>query len=419
MIELLVALALSWRAQAERVLPSFVDDESVMVKASAMLALSAVSDADGSAAAVEGIVSDAEGLMAHARLADMEHGDVSVERSWHAWRRDITLTFRADGTPVCTVPSHAGAPDAMEGSRHAVRRGRNKRGTTQVVVAFGHANVIGGWHGAPNMETLECESYPTLAAVMGARSGAFGTNALDVLRVTERAYARRGLEPLLGSDVRAWSEMTPARIGVKPDRDEEGNPVYGDWQIADTFGATRTRTRDESANTDLGNAAPSIARHGTRRRLSVPRKRKGESFAPVRAHWAANAYAWQPLALCAPAADRDHVWRGHRFTLRPNATGGRTVNGARKRTVRVARNVGPTYAAATRANLLTHLASVPTGARTVWTLGALSGTFTLSPNKRYNIGIKWADGKRTESRRTLDALDRIVERCEYLSTVPA
>jgi hypothetical protein len=420
-------LVAAWHDAARAALPSFVDDDAVMVKASALLALSSVSDADGSATAVDGIVSDAEGLARWARLADMRHGDVSTERAWHAYVREVTPSYRADGSPVDTVPAHPAAPAAIDGSRHTVRRGRSKRGATAVVTARGVATVIGSWeHDASG--GLTPERLSILAEVMGVRYGVNGANVIDVQRVTAMRYERSGLVPALdGSDAEVWSEMTPATIGVRTAPDGEV------WASADVVDVARQNVRDiyaaaglghltsdirDGARCDVQTFTPELQAWPTRRRLTVPRKRKLDVMA--RRVTLANGYCLTAISeLLAPAADSAHVWRGHALVARPAASGGTTVRGKRKRTTRAKRTVGPTFDATDRATLLAHFATLTAGQRTTWTLGAMRGTFTLSPNRRYNIGVKHDRGDVTASRRTMTAVDRIIERQEWLTAQPA
>jgi hypothetical protein len=458
-----------WRERAADVLPTFATDPTVIDSAARMLATATYGQWDGATETAETVIRESNALSNRARLADMEHGEVSPERATYSWVREQVDTFRADGSLVDTVPAHPSAPAAMEGGRHTVRRGRSKRGATAVVTARGVATVIGSWehdvHGGLTPERLSI-----LAEVMGVRRGAIGANVLDVDRVTARRYVRSGLIPAaIGSDAEGWSDMTPATIGVRTAPDGE---VWASADVCDTarqnvrdlysaagldesrdvgpmtyprrgLGLTRglpaesiadrwraaewlASLRDDRVTSaarigsecDAVTFAPELGEWRPRRRLTIPRRRKHDVTA--RTVTLANGYCWVAVSeLLAPAADSEHVYRGHVLVARPAASGGQTVRGKRKRTTRAKRTVGATFAAVDRAALLAHFATLAAGERTTWTCGALRGTFTLSPNRRYNLGVKHDRGEVTASRRTLTALDRILARQDWLATVPA
>lgn len=108
-------------------------------------------------------------------------------------------------------------PDAMEGARHSVKRGRNKKGATAKVTHRGRATVIGShdWD-HERLASLIGDRAATVADYLTAdllasvRRLTLGADALDVTRAADAILAALDVPDLAGTDAMAWSQMIDA-----------------------------------------------------------------------------------------------------------------------------------------------------------------------------------------------------------------
>lgn len=131
-------------------------------------------------------LSDMHALMEHAVYLTRGHGDVSPERSYHA-------AIKTDQAPPRAASP---APDPFTGDQHAVRKGHNRKGSTRKVVGRGTSYVSGPDPvTGRDMVRLPGSVLASIADAWAAREGV-------------------DLEPLMGTDNLAFSEVIHAGVGA-------------------------------------------------------------------------------------------------------------------------------------------------------------------------------------------------------------
>lgn len=345
---------------------------------------------------------------------------------------------RAASDPQIDVPNGVATSASFDARRHTVRTGRTRKGrTTQEVTHYGSAHIVGSWTtGADGALTPEHAYH--LAEITSARRGVFGWSAYDVSTVTDAHYGNDAeLEPVLGSEVRAYAQITPPRTGVAHDVDADGNPVYGDWSSADECAVARHRTdmmaelphgamiagvkadaledeRDHHAsvkswptryklanNGVRGNGHRTI-RHGERgywqgRRKADPR--------PTRQVWANGYHLTGATLLTSPSDDPERVFVGWSAVTRPTPVNGVLGHSGKRTRVRKAKRTVEHVDAATIAELVARFGTLERGQRVTWTTGRLSGAMTRASDGRLSM----TGDAVAKSVRTLDAILRKLE----------
>lgn len=102
-------------------------------------------------------------------------------------------------------------PDAFGARAHSVKRGRNKKGPTAEVKAYGRARVIGSAVSTnPDADVLSLRDRTLLKWELeriGAGRTRHGLSVIDIQKLTDRLYGPHGLEALCGTEVAQKSQI--------------------------------------------------------------------------------------------------------------------------------------------------------------------------------------------------------------------
>lgn len=253
-------------------------------------------------------------------------------------------------------------------TRSVIVRKRSKRGTYSRVARYGQTLVSGD--SRPTQESLVVESALTilfrLAATEQCRRGHGLYDGIGIARVATASYS---LPTLIGGEQKSYSEVLPDDISLAL-RGESYS--YGSWTTGPYDGLTRHNVK--------------VARFPiSRESLPWPRERDGENLS-VRYDISSRT-----ARLVAPASDTEHLFVGHRRTVRPSTVRGKRVARVVRETFLLAgdplvalRTVAETVSTVAReeksgSRYLWHVENGARGSLTVTKNGRLSMTMSGSP----------------------------------------
>ncbi|MCD6056528.1 MAG: hypothetical protein K0Q89_58 [Thermomicrobiales bacterium] len=358
-----------------------------------------------------------------AHLAGMVHGDVSAERAYHAGMKT------GQEAPRGMAP----APDPYEGVRHDVHSKRSNSGrTAKRVTRAGRTYVIGAdpfrEHGDP--VRIDGITLTAIADAWHAIHGGEHECTCDDLTEDRPIYRKgrmviRNGEPvtrtvalrachcdpfprLAGTDLRAFAEVTPEirdTSYVTPSATHRTSLAGGLVNDRETVARTiRGRRGDgtpyvmtehgEYGDAITDRSVPTIdtASHVTRTRLSMRPRKSDPTESTVDG----------VTALLAPAADREHVWHGHRLVPRAGAV--KSGSDTRKR-----RNAA-TRAAAPWSPFVPAIAAAIGGTDPVVVNGVTVRLTIPGDTGRFRAHLTYCDGSTaTIQARTADRVARAVD----------
>lgn len=299
------------------------------------------------------IFSTAQTILKNAQTYDRAHGDVNPQRA-----SVDTLKREYDRMPMVV----GRAVDPWQGQYHRVRRGRNKKGATAIVTAFGAAPVQGSC-AAPDPDNVRAAfASHLLTYARHLHGGLVGYNVtaianhcygdlLDQVPIGMRDDGSIRYATLLGTEVEAHEEHVPedwhpgvrepiaehnafgpvtwSRSGIERGPVDERGPVYGPrlpvvtWQAHATCSHTDETRRGATRRTRLARVKPRKSeahKLAPRRTLCLVR-----AFDPFTGQARTVDLSITRSPLIAPA-DHDHLgivtdglglaWFGHRLMLR-------------------------------------------------------------------------------------------------------
>lgn len=273
-----------------------------------------------------------------------------------------------------------------------IKRRTSKGATTGRVVRFGQAQVIGDVMptGVPVIgDGRYCAFQLELEQI---QRGTFGRSAIALTKLADAMYADYGLEPLLGTEVRGFQQMTP-----EPMCDPLDGSVVARHRCYISGG--QVPALDELATPESVYKAQTrynvtTSTHRTRTRLVKPRLRKSEAH-----------YAGQLVT----SADRpDAMFVGHTLVKRA------TLAPRKRRTVRASRTIigdaAPEALPTDIADLERTVSAIPPGTRAVFEHDGQRVTVSVSAGKRVSaqIGVGPDRVKLQSNRTALGAARRIL-----------
>lgn len=264
---------------------------------------------------------------------------------------------------------------------HEVIKRRTSRGaTTGKVVRFGQAQVIGDIAptGVPVIgDGRYCAFQLELAEI--AR-GTFGRSGIALAKLADAMYGEYGLEPLLGTEVRGFQQMTPEpQCDPMDGSDVARHRCYlSGWQDA----SIDELATPASVYKAVTRYTVTTRAHRTRTHLAKPRLRKSEA-----------QYAGQLIT----SADRaDAMFVGHQLVKRSPV---RTRGTRKPRQARISATTIEGELPTDHADLERSLKALKPGDRAKFEHHGLAVTITRAKSGRLNANVagdQVANGARTE-----------------------
>lgn len=253
-------------------------------------------------------------------------------------------------------------------SHEVIKRRTSKGATSGRVVRFGTAQVIGDIAptGVPVIgDGRYCAFQLELAEIT---RGTFGRSGIALAKLADAMYAEYGLEPLLGTEVRGFQQMTP-----EPECDPldgsvvarhkcylSGGQVPALDEIATPASVYKTVTR----------YTVTTRAHRTRTRLAKPRPRKSEA---------------QYIGQLITSADRpDAMFVGHQLVKRSPV---RTRGTRKPRTVRISATTIEGALPTDHADLERAVQALKPGDRARFDHAGLNITITRAKSGKLNANV--------------------------------